>query len=256
MPASALSDALSIIYRALFRIEVKGLDNLTNAGPNVIIALNHVSFLDAGLALSLRNRKPVFAIDVGIAQAVVGAAVREAHAARCRSIPLKPMAVRTLIDAVKAGNALIIFPEGRITVTGSLMKVYDGAAMIADKSDAEIVPVRIEGLEQTPFSRLSRDRCAGKWFPKVKVTILEPVRLTVDPELKGRKRRQAAGAALYGIMSDLVFRTTSTDRTVMQAVIEAADTHGRTPRRRRGSGDRRAHLQAPARRRRASSAPS
>ena len=136
--------------------------------------------------------------------------------------PMKPMAMRTLIDAVKAGNALIIFPEGRITVTGSLMKVYDGAAMIADKSDAEVVPVRIEGLEQTPFSRLSKGQVRRKWFPKVTVTVLEPVKLTVDPELKGRKRRQAAGAALYGIMSDLVFRTTSTDRTVFEAVVEAA----------------------------------
>jgi acyl-[acyl-carrier-protein]-phospholipid O-acyltransferase/long-chain-fatty-acid--[acyl-carrier-protein] ligase len=107
------------------------------------------------------------------------------------------------------------------------MKVYDGAAMIADKADAEIVPVRIEGLEQTPFSRLSKGQVRRRWFPKVTVTILEPVRLTVDPELKGRKRRLAAGAALYGIMSDLVFRTTSTDRTVMQAVIQAAATHGR-----------------------------
>ena len=52
--------------------------------------------------------------------------------------------------------------------------------------------------------------------------MLEPVKLTVDPALKGRKRRQAAGAALYGIMSDLVFRTTSTDRTVFEAVVEAA----------------------------------
>ena len=86
MPASALSDALSIIYRALFRIEVKGLDNLNKAGPNVIIALNHVSFLDAGLALSLRNRKPVFAIDVGIAQKWWVQPVREAHRTRCRSI--------------------------------------------------------------------------------------------------------------------------------------------------------------------------
>ena len=66
-----------------------------------------------------------------------------------------------------------------------------------------------------------------KWFPKVKVTILEPVKLSVDPALKGRKRRQAAGAALYGIMSDLVFRTTSTDRTVFQAVVDAARLHGR-----------------------------
>ncbi|HVD73578.1 MAG TPA: AMP-binding protein, partial [Xanthobacteraceae bacterium] len=226
MPASALSDALSIIYRALFRMEVRGLDNLNNAGPNVIIALNHVSFLDAGLALSLGNRKPVFAIDVGIAKKWwVRPFVKLTNAMPLD--PMKPMAIRSLIDAVKAGNALIIFPEGRITVTGSLMKVYDGAAMIADKADAEIVPVRIEGLEQTPFSRLSKGQVRRRWFPKVTVTILEPVRLTVDPELKGRKRRLAAGAALYGIMSDLVFRTTSTDRTVMEAVIQAAATHGR-----------------------------
>jgi acyl-[acyl-carrier-protein]-phospholipid O-acyltransferase/long-chain-fatty-acid--[acyl-carrier-protein] ligase len=226
MPASALSDALSIIYRALFRIEVKGIDHLNNAGPNVIIALNHVSFLDAGLALSLRNRDPIFAIDVGIAKHWwVKPFLKLTRALPLD--PLKPMAVRTLIDAVKAGDALVIFPEGRITVTGSLMKVYDGAAMIADKSDAVVVPVRIEGLEQTPFSRLSKEQVRRKWFPKVKVTILEPVKLSVDPELKGRKRRQAAGAALYGIMSDLLFRTTSTDRTVFEAVLQAADQHGR-----------------------------
>ncbi len=226
MPTSALSDALSILYRTLFRIEVKGFDNLAKAGSNLIIALNHVSFLDAGLALSLRSRKPVFAIDVGIAKLWwVRPFVRLTNAMALD--PMKPMAIRSLIDAVKAGNALIIFPEGRITVTGSLMKVYDGAAMIADKADAEIVPVRIEGLEQTPFSRLSKSQVRRRWFPKVKVTVLEPVKLTVDPALKGRKRRQAAGAALYGIMSDLVFRTTSTDRTVIEAVLQAAETHGR-----------------------------
>ena len=225
MPASALSDALSIIYRTLFRIEVRGIEHLNNAGPNLIIALNHVSFLDAGLAMSLRNRRPVFAIDVSIARHWwVRPFLRLSRAIPLD--PLKPMALRTLIDAVKAGDALIIFPEGRITVTGSLMKVYDGAAMVADKSNAEIVPVRIEGLEQTPFSRLSKAQVRRRWFPKVTVTVLEPVRLTVDPELKGRKRRQAAGAALYGIMSDLVFRTTSTDRTVFEAVVQAADTHG------------------------------
>jgi acyl-[acyl-carrier-protein]-phospholipid O-acyltransferase / long-chain-fatty-acid--[acyl-carrier-protein] ligase len=226
MPASALSDALSILYRALFRMEVKGIDNLNTAASNRIIALNHVSFLDAGLALSLLTNKPVFAIDVGIAKLWwVRPFVKLTNAMQLD--PLKPMAVRSLIEAVRAGNPLIIFPEGRITVTGSLMKVYDGAALIADKSKAEIVPVRIEGLEQTPFSRLKRGQVRRRWFPKVTVTILEPVRLTVDPEFKGRKRRLAAGAALYGIMSDLVFRTTSTDRTMVQAVLQAAETHGR-----------------------------
>jgi acyl-[acyl-carrier-protein]-phospholipid O-acyltransferase/long-chain-fatty-acid--[acyl-carrier-protein] ligase len=226
MPASALSDALSIIYRALFRIEVRGLENLHKAGHNVIIALNHVSFLDAGLAMSLRSRKPVFAIDIGISKKWWVKPFMKLT----RAIPLdpmKPMATRTLINAVKAGEALIIFPEGRITVTGSLMKVYDGAALIADKTDADVVPVRIEGLEQTPFSRLSSSQVRRRWFPKVTVTVLEPVKLAVDPALKGRARRQAAGAALYGIMSDLVFRTTSTDRTVFEALLQAAETHGR-----------------------------
>jgi acyl-[acyl-carrier-protein]-phospholipid O-acyltransferase/long-chain-fatty-acid--[acyl-carrier-protein] ligase len=121
---------------------------------------------------------------------------------------------------------LVIFPEGRITVTGSLMKVYDGAALIADKSDAMVVPVRIEGPETTIFSRLSSAQVRRRWFPKITVTILEPVRLKLDPALKGRKRRQAAGAALYTIMSDLMFRTTSTDRTVIEALIDAARVHG------------------------------
>jgi acyl-[acyl-carrier-protein]-phospholipid O-acyltransferase/long-chain-fatty-acid--[acyl-carrier-protein] ligase len=65
-----------------------------------------------------------------------------------------------------------------------------------------------------------------RWFPKVTVTVLEPVRLAIDPNLRGKHRRRAAGAALYEIMSNLVFRTTSTDRTVVEALIEAARTHG------------------------------
>ena len=54
----------------------------------------------------------------------------------------------------KAGETIVIFPEGRITVTGGLMKVYDGTAMIADKADAWIVPVRIDGPERSPFGYL------------------------------------------------------------------------------------------------------
>jgi len=225
MPTRPFNDFLSIVYRAFFRVEVKGLENLNNIPPNSIIALNHVSFLDAGIAMSLLGKDPVFAIDTAIAQKWWCRPFL--HFTRALPLdPLKPMATRTLIHAVQSGETLIIFPEGRITITGSLMKVYDGAGLIADKSDATIVPVRIDGLEQTPFTRVTSDQVPRHWFPKVKVTVLEPVKLKLDPNLKGRKRRQAAGAALYNIMSDLIFRTTSTDRTVVQAMIEAAKLHG------------------------------
>jgi acyl-[acyl-carrier-protein]-phospholipid O-acyltransferase/long-chain-fatty-acid--[acyl-carrier-protein] ligase len=225
MPTSPMRDLLSVIFRAFYRLDVGGLDNVAKAGPNAIIALNHVSFLDAAVALSFLDREPVFAIDSSIAKRWwVKPFLRFTRAMPLD--PTKPLATRTLINSVKAGNPLIIFPEGRITVTGSLMKVYDGAAMIADKSDAMLVPVRIKGLEKTHFSRLGRTQVRRSLFPKVTVTILEPLRLDVDPALRGKRRRLAAGALLYTVMSDLIFRTTSTDRTIIEAVIAAAAAHG------------------------------
>jgi len=225
LPNSWLNDFLSIIFRTLFRMEVTGLENVAKAGHNAIIALNHVSFLDAPLATAILPKRPVFAIDIAMSR----------HwwiqpflkFVRTMALdPLKPFSLRAIINAVRDGDMLVIFPEGRITITGSLMKVYDGAAMIADKSDAMVVPVRIDGPQLTIFSRLKSTQVRRRLFPKITVTILEPVKLHVDPEFKGRKRRQAAGAALYEVMSDLIFRTTSTDRTVVEAVIEAAKTHG------------------------------
>jgi acyl-[acyl-carrier-protein]-phospholipid O-acyltransferase/long-chain-fatty-acid--[acyl-carrier-protein] ligase len=225
LPTNPLKDFLSILFRAVYRLEVRGRENLALASPNAIFALNHVSFLDAALALALIDGDPVFAIDSGIARRWwVKPFLRLARAYPLD--PTRPMATRSLINLVKSGERLIIFPEGRLTVTGSLMKVYDGAGLIAEKSGAQLVPVRIDGLEATMFSRLSREQAPRRWFTKVTVTFLPPTELTVDETLRGKVRRMASGAALYQIMSDLIFRTTNADRTLFTAVAEAAKKHG------------------------------
>src|SRR6185369_6423161 len=137
---------------AVYRLQVSGAENIAKAGDRAIIALNHVSFLDAALALSLLEKKPVFAIDSGIAQRWwVRPFLRLTKALPID--PGRPLATRSLINAVRNGESLVIFPEGRITVTGSLMKVYDGVGLIADKTGAAILPVHIDGLEATSFSR-------------------------------------------------------------------------------------------------------
>jgi len=222
---SPLQDLLSIYFRAFYRLEAKGLENFDAAGPNPIVALNHVSFLDAAAILAVMPKQPIFAIDREISRKWWARAFLKF----VRAIPLdpaNPLGARTLINAVRDGNPLVIFPEGRLTVTGSLMKVYDGAGLIAEKSGAMVVPVRIDGAEATMFSRLTREQARRRWFPKFTLTVLEPVRLGVDDALKGKARRMAAGAALYQIMSDLLFRTTNVDRTLFEAVVEAARTHG------------------------------
>jgi acyl-[acyl-carrier-protein]-phospholipid O-acyltransferase / long-chain-fatty-acid--[acyl-carrier-protein] ligase len=220
-----LRDFLSILFRAVYRLEVTGRENIAKAGPNAIFSINHVSFLDAALILSIFEHEPVFAIDHTIArQWWVKPFLKVVRAYPLD--PMRPLATRSLINLVKGGESLVIFPEGRLTVTGTLMKIYDGAGLIAEKSGAMVVPMRLEGMEATAFSRLTRAQAPRRWFPKVRVSILEPVRITLPEKLKGKVRRQAAGAALYQIMSDLMFRTTPTDRTVFDAVVAAANQHG------------------------------
>ena len=97
---------------------------------------------------------------------MVGAAV----ARRRRYLPMdptRPMATKSLIKALREGRHCVIFPEGRLNVTGgALMKIYDGPALIADKADATVLPVRIDGVEFTPFSRLAAAGCGGAGFPR------------------------------------------------------------------------------------------
>ncbi len=227
LPTSAFRDLLSMILRCFYRLEITGLDNVAKAGPNPIIALNHVSLLDAGLALSLLDREPVFAIDSTIATRWwVKPFLKLTNAMPID--PAKPMATRALINAVRGGNTLVIFPEGRLTVTGSLMKVYDGAGLIADKTGVPVVPVRISGLERTPFSYLTDRQTRPRLLPKIDAAVLEPRTIHVDAGLFGRRRRQAAGAALYDVMSDAAFRTTPIDRTIVEAVLAAGAEHGWT----------------------------
>ena len=225
LPTNPLRDLGAMVFRVFYRLEVQGQENLEAAGPNAIIALNHVSLLDAPVAFTVLDQDPVFAIDTGWANKWWMKPVVK-HMNALPLDPARPLATRQLIQAVKSGATLVIFPEGRLTRTGSLMKVYDGPGLIADKTGVPVVPIRIEGAEKSRFSYLTDRQVNRTWFKRIKVTILPPRRLEVAPELKGRARRQAAGAALYAIMSEMVFETTDTSRTVFQAVVDAAREHG------------------------------
>ena len=87
-----------------------------------------------------------------------------------------------------------------------------------------VVPVRIEGLERSPFGYLRPTQIKKALFPKITVTFLPPRKLNVDPALKGKARRQAAGLALQDIMVDTAVETARCDRTLFAALADAKRT--------------------------------
>jgi acyl-[acyl-carrier-protein]-phospholipid O-acyltransferase/long-chain-fatty-acid--[acyl-carrier-protein] ligase len=225
-----VQDLGRFIFQTFLRLEVKGLANLPKPGERTIIAPNHVSLLDGPIMHAILPGHAAFAIDTSMAEKswvkpflkVINAFMLD---------PTKPLATRALVNLVKGGQTIVIFPEGRLTVTGGLMKVYDGTAMIADKADAWVVPVRIEGPERSGFSYLRPTQILKSWFPKTTVTILPARKLELPPDLKGKSRRQAAGARLQDIMVDTAVETARIDQTLFAALVEAKRTRatGKSP---------------------------
>ncbi len=218
-----VKDVGVFLFKTFFDLEVKGAENLPPPGTRAIIAPNHVSLLDASMLHAVMPAHASFAIDTAMATnwwVKPFLKLVNAHAID----PTKPLGTRQLIQAVRNGETLVIFPEGRLTTTGGLMKVYDGTAMIADKADAVVVPVRIDGLERSPFGYLTRAQTRKVWFPKTTITILPAVKLPVDQTLKGKARRQSAGAAMQDLMVEAAVRTTNLEQTLFEALTDAKRT--------------------------------
>jgi len=112
------------LLKLVFRVRVEGDARPLN-DERVLVVANHESFLD-GLLLAVFM--PVNTTFVVHTQVLRNALFRWmlSHIRHLAVDPTSPLAIRTALRAVEAGDRVVIFPEGRITNTGSLMKVYDG----------------------------------------------------------------------------------------------------------------------------------
>ena len=224
LPETVIKAIVRGLLKLCYRVEAHGARNMPAAGEPAVVVVNHVSFLDGLLLAAFLPGKPTFAVHTRIAKAWWVKPFLPLFDAFPVD-PTNPLSAKAMVKAVREGRTLVIFPEGRITVTGTLMKVFDGPGMVADKADAPIIPVRIDGAQFTPFSRL-KGKVRLRRFPKIILTVLEPRRFTIEGEMTARARRAIAGRRLYDEMSQMMFATSDTDRTLFEALLEARHVHG------------------------------
>lgn len=224
LPDYLFKSALQILFKFLYKVEVRGLENFEKAGHRAVIVSNHVSFLDPPLLAAFLPGRPMFAVNSQVAEYFwVKPFLKLVDAFPLD--PSNPFSMKSLIRKVEENRHVVIFPEGRLTQTGSLMKIYDGPGMIADKTDAMILPIRLDGVQHTPFARL-KGKVPLKSFPKITITILEPRSFKIDETLKGRARRVAAGRQLYTLMEDMMFLTGDREQTLWEALQKARTVNG------------------------------
>lgn len=224
LPETLIKDLLRGALKLLYRVEVSGLEHMPKAGQGAVVVVNHVSYLDAVLLAAFLPGKPTFAVHTRIAQAWWMKPVLPLFDA----FPVdttNPLAAKAMVKAVREGRTLVIFPEGRITVTGALMKVFAGPGMVADKAGAPIVPVRIDGAQYTRFSHM-KGKVRLQSFPKIRLSVLPPQRFALEGVTSARRRRAVAGERLYDVMSEMIFATSGTSRTLFQALLDARAVHG------------------------------
>lgn len=214
----AVLRALSVL---MFRVKVSGRPP---ANPDrLLIVANHESFLD-GLLLGLfLPLDPVFVVHTGV--------VRNPAFRLLLSLvdylavdPTSPMAMKKVIRLLEGGRPVVIFPEGRITTTGSLMKTYDGPAFVAARTGATILPVRIDGAARTYFSRLAA-HVPRRLFPRISLSILPTTRIPMPDAPTARDRRRRAGEAMRRLMQEMIFATRP-NQTLFTTLLDAADIQG------------------------------
>ncbi len=214
------------LLKVLFRVRVTGLEANLNSKRLLIIA-NHESFLD-GLLLGLfLPYNPVFVVHTGVTHNFFFRMILSLGEYLAVD-PTSPMAVKKIIKLVENGRPVVIFPEGRITVTGSLMKVYDGPAFVAARTGATILPVRLDGTGRSFFSRIS-GKYPRRLFPRVNISVLPTTMIPIPDAPTAKQRRRLAGESMRKLMQKMVFES-HPKQTLYSGLLDIMAIHGRNRR--------------------------
>ena len=216
IPESVLHTVARLILRVVFRVEVRGLEHFPESGPRLVIA-NHTSWLDAALLASFLPEPPVFAVHTEVARMRwVRPFLRWLHTYSVD--PTRPLALKSLCASVERGEVVAIFPEGRLTTTGGLMKIYDGPGFIAHRTRAQIITIHIDGAHLSLFTRLAH-KYRRQLFPRITLTINPP---QIMPEATDRRNRTPF---IYNLLCDAAFSAQVPDHSLFRELVAASRRH-------------------------------
>jgi 1-acyl-sn-glycerol-3-phosphate acyltransferase len=156
-----------MLIHSVYRLRKSGLEAIPDAGPALIVC-NHVSFVDA-LVIAAACPRPIrFVMDHRIFRLPLLSFVFRTG----RAIPIAPAkedaammerAFAEVAQALRDGDLVAIFPEGRITDSGELHPFRPGIARILAATPVPVIPMALQGLWGSFFSRKDGAAMSKPW---------------------------------------------------------------------------------------------
>jgi len=177
MPEFIYRLAAWMLAHIFYRFRKSGFEKFPKIGPAIIVC-NHVSFID-WLFISAAVRRPIrFVMEESFTRMPFFHGFFE----RAKVIPIaaaNPKLVSQAFDKIanelQAGSLVCIFPEGKLTRTGEMNEFRPGIERILARNKVPVVPMALEGMWGSLFTRADDKVFPGKLFSRIHLICGEPV---------------------------------------------------------------------------------
>ena len=215
-----MKKVLRFILRLLFGYRAFNTAALEGPGPLLLLP-NHVSWLDWLFLGCCLDEDWRFVVSIEAANVSL---VHHFIMINRLTFPVdtdSPYAVKRMAEHLQAGGKLVIFPEGRISRTGALMKLFDGTGFLLFKTRAKVVTCYLRGARRLPFSPNPNRK---QWFARVTAHfsgLLTPPAMT---GLSSARARQKLTRWLYDAMVRQQFEVEldAAPKNIPAAILETA----------------------------------
>jgi hypothetical protein len=189
MPEFLLRFLAWLLVHSIYRIRTHGSSHIPERGAALIVC-NHVSYVDALVLMAISPRPIRFVMDVTIFRLpVMSWLFRQARAIPIASsrvdAAVMERAFEQVSEALRDGQLVCIFPEGRITDNGELYPFRPGLTRVLERDPVPVVPVALQGLWGSAFSRAPGAprliRAVGRLFSRLSIQVgaaLDPAAAT------------------------------------------------------------------------------
>lgn len=209
----------------LFKVRFELNFDLKDLPKKGIYISNHVSYVDPIVLFAFLPGRPIFALHGQLYRNYwVRLFMKTADIMEYGNLDIPDL--KHLIEKVNSERLCVIFPEGRMTTNGNIMKIYESAGLLADKTDAPVIPVWINGLQYWSYFSKTGGKLPHHYFPRCKIVVDAPRPLKLKDEL--RHQRNHISNEIYMIMREQAFKSMYDPKlTVFTQLIKSAKRHAK-----------------------------